>query len=99
MKTHFAIIILTLFTLLFVTACSTSPATATTSSSTATSNEGAALVQERCTVCHSLSRVENARFTASDWKSVVDQMIARGARLTPDEETVVVSWLAANYGQ
>ncbi len=83
---------------ILLAACSSGTPTATNSSSASTSGQGATLVQERCTVCHDISRVEGSRFSATGWKTVVDQMIAKGAQLTPDEETVVVQWLAANYG-
>ncbi len=100
MKYQTHVIILVLFALLvLLTACSSGTPMATDSSSASTSSQGATLVQERCTVCHDISRVEGSRFSATGWKTVVDQMIANGAQLTPDEETAVVSWLAANYGQ
>jgi cytochrome c-type biogenesis protein CcmH/NrfF len=94
-----AVIPLLLTLLMLAPACSSAiPITITLSPSTATSTDAAALVQERCTVCHSLTRVENARYSAADWKMVVDTMIAKGAHITPEEEAVVVNWLAANYG-
>ncbi len=97
MKYHTHAIILVLSaSLALLTACASNTLTAT--SSALSSSQGAALVQERCTACHDISRVEGSRFSASEWKTVVDQMIARGAQLSPDEETVVVSWLASNYG-
>jgi cytochrome c-type biogenesis protein CcmH/NrfF len=97
MKPRINIIVLVVFILMFlITACS-SGATTTTAPSTS-SSEGAKLLQARCTTCHTLSRAESQRLSAADWKSIVDSMIARGAKLTPDEETLVVDYLAANYG-
>lgn len=100
MKTRLFYIIPGLMALLILlVACSSSAVITTTLSPSSTSSvDGASLVQERCTACHSLSRVQNARFSAAEWKTVVDLMISRGAQLTPDEETVVVNWLAVNYG-
>jgi hypothetical protein len=43
--------------------------------------------------------VESSRLSAAEWGALVDQMIARGAQLTPAEKTVVVSYLAANFGK
>ncbi len=94
----FAIIFALMILSIFGAACSSGAATPTISSSSASSGEGATLVQERCSVCHDLSRVESSHYTAAGWQTVVDQMIANGAHLTTDEETVVVNWLAANYG-
>ncbi len=98
MKTKIYFIVVAVLALMFlVTACS-SGTTATAAPST-TISDGAKLVQERCTVCHTLSRAESQHLSAADWKSVVEAMIARGAKLTTDEETLVVDYLAANYGK
>jgi cytochrome c-type biogenesis protein CcmH/NrfF len=101
MKTRSLTLILTILAImLIVTACS-SGTTATTSSSSnsSTTQDGATLVKERCTVCHSLSRVESQKHNATDWKTIVDMMIGKGAQLTSEEETVVVNYLATNFGQ
>lgn len=68
------------------------PATATTAP-----NKGAALVSERCVVCHSLDRVKTAKKSQSAWKATVDRMIGHGARLSADEAATVVEYLAATY--
>lgn len=99
MESRTLIIFLSLlvFVLAF-TACASSASSPVPSPAATTSPGGATLVQERCTACHPLSRVESARYSAAEWKTIVDTMIARGAQLTPEEETVVVSYLAANFG-
>lgn len=87
------IILILSATLLFVTACSSgTPAPTTTL-------DGATLLQERCTVCHPISYIERSRHTAADWQTIVGMMISRGAQLTPQEESSVVTYLAANFGQ
>ena len=59
--------------------------------------DGKTLLQDRCTVCHPMQRVTSQAGSASEWKSAVDIMIRRGAQLTPQEETVLVSYLAQTY--
>ena len=54
-------------------------------------------MQERCTVCHSSTRVVSAHHTAAEWKVTVDRMIARGAKLTQPEEQTLIDYLAQNY--
>jgi cytochrome c5 len=106
MKTRiYALMVVVLALTLLVVACSsgsssntTAPSSNTTVPST-TSSDGEKLFQEHCTACHSLSRATNQRLSAADWKTVVDSMVARGAKLTADEETLVVDYLAANYGK
>jgi hypothetical protein len=39
------------------------------------------------------------KYTAADWKKIVDLMISRGAKLTPVEETLAVNYLATNFGK
>jgi cytochrome c5 len=90
--------------LLIITACGSSAATSQPAGSSATSApanssalDGKALVQERCTVCHSLARVENTGRTAAEWKTVVEQMVKGGAVLNADEQTAVIDYLAKTY--
>ena len=72
--------------------------TATTVSTQAGSGSGGqALMQERCSVCHSTSRITNSHKTAEQWKSTVDRMINNGARLNAQEEQMLVDYLAQNY--
>ena len=86
-----------LFAAIFVlTACSSG---ATPTPLATTSLDGSTLLQERCSVCHPLYRVEGSRHTSADWKLIVDAMVARGAQLSPSEEKVVVSYLSTNFGQ
>ena len=98
MKIRILGLILLLFMLgLIISSCSSSPTS--TAPVATTSLDGATLLQERCTVCHPLSNIERKGHTAADWKIIVDTMISRGAQLSSSEETVVVNYLAANFGQ
>jgi cytochrome c5 len=58
-------------------------------------SSGEQLVQERCTVCHDLTRVEAADYDRAGWEASVDRMIQNGAQLTPEERDAVVDFLAA----
>jgi len=98
-KTLLSIGIFCIAVLVFAVACSSGTAASTVAPAMTASQEGATLVSERCTACHSISRVESSRLSAAEWGALVDQMIARGAQLTPAEKTVVVSYLAANFGK
>ena len=98
MNKHKQALLLALVTLvLFLTACSSgSPSGSTSQEATL---DGATLLEERCAVCHPLSRVTAKHLSSDEWKSVVDSMVKRGASLTADEETVLIDYLAANYGK
>jgi mono/diheme cytochrome c family protein len=95
MKKHFVstlgILLLIVMAGTFLVACGTS------SPASGNATTGAGLMQERCTACHSSTRVVSAHHTAAEWKVSVDRMIARGAQLTPQEEQTLINYLAQNY--
>ena len=72
-------------------------ATAGSPTNPSTVADGKTLLETRCTTCHTLAKIVNAQGTAAQWQQVVDQMIQRGAVLTPDEESILVQYLAANF--
>jgi len=61
--------------------------------------DAAALLEERCGVCHSIDIPKNARKSKRDWNECVTRMIARGAKLSPAEKKALVSYLARTYKQ
>jgi cytochrome c5 len=61
--------------------------------------DAAALLQTRCTVCHSLDRVTQSRMTSEQWDQTVTLMIGKGAQLTDAEKQALVEYLAKTYGQ
>jgi cytochrome c5 len=62
------------------------------------SADGTALLEERCTVCHSLDRVMQAQKTRDEWEQTVTRMVGKGAQLTEDEQATLPEYLAATYG-
>ena len=74
--------------------CRSGNATATASSS---SSDGQALMQDRCSVCHSTDRITSAHKTAAEWTTTVQKMINHGAQLTSQEQQTLIDYLAANY--
>ena len=60
--------------------------------------EGQALVEERCSECHTLDRVTSASKTQDEWSQTVDSMITRGATLDEQERGIVIGYLAETYG-
>ena len=68
-----------------------------TSTTGGSGSDGQALMQARCSVCHSIDRVTSSHKTAEQWKISVDRMINNGAQLTSQEEQILVDYLAQNY--
>ena len=56
------------------------------------------LLQERCTRCHDLGRVERASKTEEQWKATVERMVGEGAMLNQAEQEAVIQYLAETYG-
>ncbi|WP_035250500.1 hypothetical protein [Desulfocurvus vexinensis] len=59
--------------------------------------DGAALLQERCTACHGteLACAKLGKLDRGGWDWVVNEMHRGGARLDVDEKRILVDWLAA----
>jgi uncharacterized membrane protein len=76
---------------LIATACSSSSGT---SSDAPTAKD---LVNERCSGCHSLSRVLAQKGTADEWKVIVEEMVGKGAKLNAEEQQLVTDYLAETY--
>lgn len=60
--------------------------------------EGQALIARACSQCHSLHVVTNARLTRKQWEAKIDQMLARGAKLSDEEIDIAAEYLAHNFG-
>jgi putative heme-binding domain-containing protein len=60
--------------------------------------QGRATFQRTCSPCHKTSRITTHRLSRAGWGNVVDNMISRGAKATPDEQEQIVSYLTANFG-
>jgi hypothetical protein len=59
---------------------------------------GRDVVQMICTGCHDLSPITDAvGFSRRDWEIVVGSMIDMGATITPEQVSVIASYLAANF--
>ena len=95
-KRGLALLLSLLAVVLIVSACS-AKATSTTPV-TISSLDGATLVLERCSVCHPLTRIESAKRTSAEWTKIVETVIRRGAKLDTHEQTLVVDYLATNFG-
>jgi cytochrome c5 len=93
----FGLAFLAIIITVLLASCAPSAASTPDSSAPAATDPGAALMDERCTVCHSASRITSAAMTADEWTSTVDRMIGKGAELSADEKQVLIDYLAANY--
>jgi hypothetical protein len=57
-----------------------------------------ALVEERCTECHTLAPIEVTQKTVDEWEFTVYRMIEKGARLNDRQAQEVIDYLSSVYG-
>ena len=67
-------------------------------SSTLPAGQGRDLVTSTCTQCHNLQPILNQRDGLAGWKNIVEEMILRGAELTPQESETVIAYLFSTFG-
>ena len=60
--------------------------------------DGHDLVAVACSQCHVLTTIAKIRDGAPGWRLFVNNMVLRGAQLTPGEVDTVVNYLALNLG-
>ena len=59
---------------------------------------GKEMVEMICAGCHDLSPITmSIGFSRADWDTVVKSMVDMGADIKPDQATVIVNYLAANF--
>src|SRR6059058_3290230 len=59
---------------------------------------GKAILEAKCSRCHTPDVVRTYRHTTDDWQDEVSSMIDMGANVTDDEFPVLVQYLATNWG-
>jgi competence ComEA-like helix-hairpin-helix protein len=59
---------------------------------------GEKTTEKACLVCHPWENIVEIRRTLTQWDEVVANMAQRGAPATPDELTIVTTFLARYYG-
>lgn len=59
--------------------------------------DGSALLEKRCSVCHPADRPKAAKKTVEQWDVTVTRMIVKGAKLNADEKKVLVDYLGKTY--
>jgi cytochrome c5 len=59
---------------------------------------GKELVRSICQSCHDLSPIfTSGGFSRRDWEQVVEAMINMGAAIKPEEEKIIIDYLAASF--
>jgi len=97
-RSAFTIVILTLLVGVFISACGGSAGEISPAAEVKeTTLDGKALLEQRCTACHTLDRVERASKSAAGWGLNVRQMVAKGSELNASEQEVLIEYLSITY--
>ena|ERR1035441_7994904 len=57
-----------------------------------------ALFLDACTACHTLERIREQRLGKDEWRHLIAGMLSEGVPLTDDEVSLLVDYLAENFG-
>ncbi len=59
--------------------------------------DGAALLEQRCSVCHPSARPKAAKKSPEQWASTVTRMQGKGAKISEEERKVLLDHLSKTY--
>jgi len=54
---------------------------------------GKAIVENACSKCHGVKKVEKAGKKAGEWEATLDRMIKKGAQVKPEDRAVILAYL------
>jgi mono/diheme cytochrome c family protein len=69
------------------------------SASSSDDDQGKALVESKCTLCHGLDEVRTAYLDKPGWQESVEFMRTKGAELKDEEVPIIVNYLLKTYSQ
>jgi len=59
--------------------------------------DGQQETKELCGSCHNLQKIVLSRKTPQEWERSVNDMVARGAQIFPDEAEKIAKYLSASF--
>jgi len=62
-------------------------------------DRGRELVEDVCTYCHNLDRLQGRELTREEWRGLTKGMISEGPPVTDEEFSRILDYLARNYGK
>src|ERR1700691_5050956 len=61
-------------------------------------DRGRELVEDVCTYCHNLDRLRGKELSREEWRGFTKGMISEGPPVTDEELSMILDYLAKNYG-
>jgi competence protein ComEA len=62
-------------------------------------DRGRELFEDVCVYCHALSKVSGHHLNREEWKDLTKGMISEGAPVTDEEFSLILDYLAKNFGR
>lgn len=62
-------------------------------------DRGKELVEDVCIYCHSLQKLQGQHRSKEEWRDLIKGMIFEGAPVTDEEFSLIVEYLAKNFGK
>jgi|SRR5215472_2770339 cytochrome c5 len=62
-------------------------------------DRGRELVEDVCTYCHSLQKLNGQELSKQEWRDLIKGMIFEGAPVTDEEFALIVDYLAQHFGK
>jgi len=62
-------------------------------------DRGRELVEDVCTYCHNLDRLRGKQLCREEWRGLTKGMLSEGAPVTNEELSMILDYLAKNYGR
>jgi cytochrome c5 len=60
--------------------------------------EGKRLIEDRCTMCHGVDLITDAKLNREAWKSTLQKMVDYGTKMDAKEVEIVADYLSKNFG-
>ena len=82
-----------------VVGCSQSASAPSTGSESAapsggeSAGDGQALVEQKCTMCHPINQVNEAKYDAAGWEALISRMEQNGLVVTAEERQAILDYL------
>jgi len=62
-------------------------------------DRGRELVEDVCTYCHNLDRLQGKALTREEWRGLIKGMISEGAPVTDEEFSAILDYLVKHHGR
>lgn len=62
-------------------------------------DRGRELVEDVCTYCHNLDRLQGKQLSREEWRGLIKGIISEGAPVTDEEFAMILDYLTKHYGK